>query len=118
MFVKLRMDWSGNMSTGEFIVVMTAIDQKSTANRIIDALLSEKLAACVQVMPITSHYVWDEKICESKELLLLIKSKSEHYEAIEACINNVHDYEVPEILSIPVKEGFDPYLEWINKVTK
>lgn len=112
------MDRLENMATGEFIVVMTAIDQKSTANKIIDALLSEKLAACVQVMPITSHYFWDEKICESKELLLLIKSKSEHYEGIETCINSIHDYEVPEILSIPVREGADLYLEWINKVTK
>lgn len=112
------MDWLENMSTSEFIVVITAIDQKSTAKNIIDSLLSEKLAACVQVMPISSHYFWDEKICESKELLLLIKSKSEHYEAIEACINSIHDYEVPEILSIPVRDGADLYLEWINKVTK
>jgi periplasmic divalent cation tolerance protein len=115
---KTETDWLGHMSSSEFIIVMTSIDQKTTANKIIKELLSETLAACIQVIPMTSHYLWQDEVCESKELLLMIKSKATHYQAIEDCINALHDYEVPEILSVPVKDGADPYLQWINKVTK
>ncbi|MDC0612418.1 divalent-cation tolerance protein CutA [Vibrio sp.] len=105
------------MSSDKYIVVMTTTDQKVVSDRIIEELLSEKLAACVQVEPIVSQYFWDGKVCESKEFRLIIKSQESLYQQIEAKINELHNYEVPEILSIDVSNGFTPYLNWIKEVT-
>jgi periplasmic divalent cation tolerance protein len=102
--------------TGFCMVLTTA--QGDTAQKIIQALLSKELAACVQVMPIKSYYVWQGVAREETEDLLIIKAKIADWAQIEAEIRTAHDYDVPEILRFDVDAGAKSYLDWITAVTR
>jgi periplasmic divalent cation tolerance protein len=101
-----------------FCVVLTTTDSEEHAERIVDAVLEAKLAACLQLMPIKSCYVWDDKIARDKELLMLIKAKSADYDDLAACIRAAHTYEVPEIVRLDIAAGERSYLDWIAAVTR
>ena len=74
------------------------------------------LAACVNILPgVESVYRWQGEIERDDEILLLIKSDTAHFGALEDTISNLHPYEVPEILAVPVEAGHQPYLEWIDQ---
>jgi len=80
------------------------------------ALVERGLAACVNILPgVESVYRWQGKIERDDEILLLIKSDTAHFSALEDTISNLHPYEVPEILAVPVEAGHQPYLEWIDQ---
>ena len=98
----------------EFSVVITTCAGTDEANTIIDALLKARLAACIQAMPIQSHYIWEGDIQQSSELMLVIKCKSEDYKGIEETILRLHSYDLPEIVRIPIVEGLDRYLAWLK----
>lgn len=102
----------------EYITVLTTFSKEETGEKIVNLLLAEKLAACIQAFPINSSYTWKGAVCKEAETLLFIKTKAAHYEAIEKAIRSVHDYETPEIIAIPVLNGSQGYLSWINEVTK
>jgi len=70
------------------------------------------------MMPIQSMYIWQDKVCDGAETLLLIKSKSALFEEISARIVALHEYELPEIIEIPITGGLPGYLEWIERNTK
>lgn len=97
-------------------MVLTTAQSDNTA-AIVQALLSQKLAACVQVMPIRSHYVWQGALREEREDLLFIKARREDFTAIEAAIRAVHAYDTPEILRFDVAAGAASYLAWIAAAT-
>jgi len=102
----------------EFIQVITSVDSEGKAGEIARRLLEERLAACVQVLgPVRSGYWWKEKIEEAEEWLCLIKAKAADYERIESSIKEVHPYEVPEILALPITAGNPRYLEWLWRET-
>ncbi len=88
-----------------------------SANRLAAAIVEEKLAACVQIIEITSHYIWEGHKQIGKEYLLLLKTRRSLYDRIEGFIRNRHGYAVPEIILIPVEAGFEPYLRWIQEST-
>lgn len=98
-------------------IVLTTVGSKSQANLIIESLLSQKFAACIQVLPIESHYVWEGKICNDQELLLVIKTTKALYKDVEEVICEKHEYDVPQIVLVPISDGFNPYLSWIEQVT-
>jgi periplasmic divalent cation tolerance protein len=100
------------------IVVMTTARSRAGADRIVARLLEARLAACVQMMPIESRYIWEGRLEQSAELLLMIKARAADFPDIEAAIRNVHEYAVPEIIALPVLAGSAPYLAWIDLVTK
>jgi periplasmic divalent cation tolerance protein len=100
------------------IIVMTTFSKPETGEKIASKLLNEKLAACIQAFPVSSSYTWKGEICKDAETLLLIKTKADHYEAVEKAIRSVHDYETPEIIATPVLFGSEAYLSWMNEVTK
>ena len=101
-----------------YCVVPTTTDNEAHAERIVDAVLKAKLAACLQLMPIKSCYVWEGKIARDNEVLMLIKAKSADYDALAACIRAAHTYEVPEIVRLDIAAGEKPYLDWIASVTR
>lgn len=101
--------------SGFCMVLTTATSDNVPA--IVEALLSQRLAACVQVMPIRSYYVWQGVLRDETEELLQIKARTEDYAEIEAAIRAVHRYDVPEILRFDVAEGSKPYLDWITEMT-
>ena len=104
--------------TSEYRVVLTTTDSKENVAEIVGVVLEQKLAACVQVFPIESHYVWNGEISYSSEFLLLLKIKAGDYEALESAISEVHNYEVPEIVSLDIENGSSKYLDWIAAVTR
>ena len=98
------------------IVVLTTCDSEELAARLARHLIDQRLAACVNILPgARSIYRWKDKIEESTEVLLLIKSRRELFPALRAEIEKIHTYEVPEILAMPVVDGSEAYLSWIEK---
>jgi periplasmic divalent cation tolerance protein len=97
------------------IQVITTTETKADAQAIARALLEKRLAACVQVIgPITSTYWWQGEIETAEEWLCVIKSRRDLYEPLEETIREVHPYDVPEILAVPVVAGSKDYLDWLD----
>ena len=98
----------------EFIQVMTTIDSKEGAQKIAEALVAKRLAACVQVAgPITSTYWWQGEMEIAQEWLCIAKTRSELYERVEQAIGEIHPYDTPEIVVLPLITGNKGYLDWI-----
>jgi periplasmic divalent cation tolerance protein len=98
-----------------YCLVTTTYTDNETGKKIINALLTARLAACIQVMPIQSYYHWQDKIAHDEEKLLLIKTKSSLYTKVQETILAHHSYELPEVLQVPIAAGLDKYLGWIEK---
>ncbi|MDX6609124.1 MAG: periplasmic divalent cation tolerance protein [Solirubrobacterales bacterium] len=99
----------------EYIQVLTTAGSKEQAARIADALLDQRLAACVQTVgPIVSHYRWQGKLEREHEWQCVAKTEASLYQRVEAAIRAVHSYEEPEILAIPVLAGSKGYLDWVS----
>ena len=97
------------------IVVVTTVGTEEQAKRIAGELVSRRLAACVNILPIAlSVYRWQGKVCEDSEFLLVIKSLASVYDEAEAAIRELHEYEVPEILCFNVSRGSEAFLAWIG----
>jgi periplasmic divalent cation tolerance protein len=94
------------------IVLCTA--PAAAAKGLADALLGERLVACVNCIgPVTSRYVWQGAIEEASEMLLLMKTTVARLPALRQRILALHGYQVPEIVELPVEGGHAPYLQWV-----
>ncbi len=102
----------------KFIQVITTTDKKNVVEKITNALLNKRLAACIQVMPVNSSYWWQGKKAKGKEVMLIIKTKKSLYNKVEKEIKRNHNYTVPEILEIPIMSGNKAYLKWLDSETK
>ncbi len=101
-----------------FIQVLTAIGSKEDAQKVANAIVGERLAACVQIIgPITSTYRWQGAMETADEWLCLMKTRQDIYEQVEQAIRAVHPYDEPEILAMPVIAGSRTYLDWIVSET-
>lgn len=105
------------MSAADYGVLLTTTPNREEAATIAKLLIEEKLAACVQLLPIESFYAWQGKIQNEAEILLLVKTRSALFERAIARIRAVHSYTVPEIVALPFTAGFAGYLDWIDEVT-
>ncbi len=99
--------------TNELIVIKTTFAKKSQAKNLAKILLTQKLAACVQISKIESFYVWENKFTNSKEILVEIKTKANLYKKIEEIILKNHKYEIPQILAVKAHESFVKYDKWV-----
>jgi len=98
----------------EYIQVLTTVGNKADAEKIAGSLVAEKLAACVQILgPLTSYFHWQGKLDTAGEYLCLIKSRNDLFTELETAIKDLHPYEIPEILAIPVVKGGKEYLDWM-----
>jgi len=102
----------------EYSAILTTAPNSEQAKRIIDTLLNAKFAACIQTIPIDSHYVWEGEVCNDKEILLVIKTTNALFNEVEQAICAQHEYDIPQIVQLPITEGFNPYLNWISQVTR
>ena len=99
-------------------MVLNTCPDSGTAERIAADLVAGKLAACVQVLPgLRSYFHWAGKVDCSDEYLLLIKTAAASYPALERRIREIHPYELPEIIGVPVSMGLPDYLSWIDEYT-
>lgn len=95
---------------------ITAPDE-TVAKALAHGLVSNKLAACVNIVPkILSIYEWEGKINEDSEVLLMVKTSTSKVDEISKFIRENHPYAVAEVISFPIENGNQPYLEWITKV--
>jgi len=99
-------------------MVISTCGNKESAKQIAKSLIDAKLAACVQMLPVASMYVWQDKVCEDDETALLIKTKTALFDKIVSVIKENHSYEVPEIIQLPVTDGLPEYLSWIDKMVE
>jgi periplasmic divalent cation tolerance protein len=101
------------------VVVLVTCGSEEEALKIANALVEDRLAACVNlVAPIRSVYRWEGKIWDEKECLLIIKTQKHRFEELEKKVKSLHSYSVPEIISLPITEGSLAYLDWIRENTK
>lgn len=97
------------------IVVFSTASSAEEAEKIARALVNERLAACVNVIPsVRSFYRWQGKIEDSAEFLLVIKSSRELFDALRVSLEKLHSYEVPEVVAMPVVDGARNYLSWMD----
>lgn len=101
----------------EYCVILATAGGRAEADRIADDLVRRRLAACVQVTEIASTYRWEGEVTRAAEWLLLIKTRPARYEAVEAAIMELHTYDVPEIVQLPIERGLESYLNWIAENT-
>ena len=100
----------------EYVVAMTCAPSLDKASELARALVEERLAACVNVLPVArSIYRWQGKLCEEPEHLCLIKTRADRVEALRTRLVALHPYEVPELVVIDVQSGHNPYLAWIDE---
>lgn len=96
------------------ICVVTTVGTEEQANVIARELVRGRHAACVNILRgVRSVYRWQGKICQDSELLLLVKTTEEEFEAVSGIIGEIHTYEVPEILAFQVSRGEHDFLQWI-----
>jgi periplasmic divalent cation tolerance protein len=107
-----------NRNRPEFLVVLTTLPEEKVAEELVRHLLEEKLAACCSVFKARSLYWWENKINDDQEVVILIKTSATLYPELEKKIKQLHPYQVPEIIALPLVSGYQPYLDWIKEVTK
>jgi periplasmic divalent cation tolerance protein len=105
-------------ATGRLLVLST-VGKAEDAQRIGRALVERGLAACVNVLPaVTSIYRWKGKLETDEERLLVIKTRADRFEALKRALVSLHPYEVPEVLALPIADGHQPYLDWLDESVK
>ena len=103
----------------KYIIVLITCPNKEVSEQIANALLEQKLAACVNIMtPVISLYSWGGEINRDEEMLLIVKSRADLFEELIPAVKNVHPYDVPEIIALPIIMGSQDYLGWIDEVTR
>ncbi len=106
------------MSTSALLILCNCPDHEC-AEKIAITLLEKQVAACITISaPVTSLYMWQEKLQKEREVMLIIKSTQESYPALETCLKSEHPYELPEIIAVSVEKGLPAYLNWLTECTK
>ncbi len=95
-------------------VVLVTAGSQAEGEAIARALVTAKLAACVNILPMQSLYTWQGDLCQEPEWQLLIKTDLDCFEALAAKVRELHTYELPEILALPIATGSSAYLEWLG----
>ncbi len=99
-----------------YTMILSTAPTKDEAHEIASALVERKLVACVNVLgPMDSIYRWKGGVENAQEFLLLMKTEAELFESVRDAIRQMHSYEVPEVLQVPIENGLPAYLTWISE---
>ncbi len=96
-------------------IILCTFPSIELAQKCATDLIKKKLAACVSLSPVQSFYEWESDVKHEQEHLLMIKTRVERYDEIENLLRSLHPFVVPEIVAIPIVNGFSYYLNWIDK---
>ena len=106
---------SGETAGDDLRVVFVTAPDAEVAERLARGLVEERLAACVNLIPgIRSFYRWEGAVQNDAEVLLVVKTRTDRLEALASRLQELHPYELPEILGLPVTGGSQAYLDWIR----
>lgn len=97
------------------VIITTANEEE--ASMISRALVDERLIACANRFPVNSIYTWQGKVEDEGEIMLLCKTREKNLDAIISRVKDLHSYEVPEIIAIPIIGGSEDYLDWVDENT-
>ncbi len=101
------------------LLVLTNLPDRAAAERLADALIEQRVAACVNILaPCRSVYRWQGAVQHDEEHPVLIKTTAERYAALETAIRAAHPYELPEIIAVPIERGLPAYLAWVGAETR
>ncbi len=96
------------------ILVLSTTDSMDLAHNIAAALVEAREAACVNILPgLRSIYRWEGRLCDEAECLMLIKTSEEQFESVRSRIRQMHTYNLPEIIAVPIETGDPEYLLWL-----
>jgi periplasmic divalent cation tolerance protein len=102
-------------STRNYVVVLVTCASPAEARRIAREVVSQRLAACANLLetPVQSVYRWKGKVEKAREFLLLIKTSARRLPALQAAVQRLHSYDVPEFIALPIMAGSPAYLRWL-----
>ena len=102
-----------------YCIINCTTKNKEEAIYIAKSLVERRLIACCNIVPsITSVYEWENELCCDEEYLMIMKTKTELFNEVEIAIKELHTYDTPEIICIPINNGSREYLSWVNEQTK
>jgi periplasmic divalent cation tolerance protein len=104
-------------NTHEIVVIFCTIPA-AESEAMARALVKNRFVACVNVVPVHSYYQWNGEFCSEPEHLLIAKTRKSMADEVIIAIKQLHSYEVPEIIAVPIIAGYAPYLEWVHAGTK
>lgn len=97
------------------IIILCTVDSAELGDRIAAAIVEAREAACVNIISgVRSVYCWEGQLCRDAEVLLIIKSVAEKFEAVRVRLRQMHTYQVPEVIAIPLTTGDADYLKWLR----
>ncbi|MFC1948797.1 divalent-cation tolerance protein CutA [Chloroflexota bacterium] len=102
----------------QYCSIYVTAGSEDEARRIGRTLVEEKLAACVNILPVTSIYRWEENIEEEGEFVMFVKTKGRLADKVIARVRELHSYDVPCIVALPIAKGNPDYLKWIEETTQ
>jgi periplasmic divalent cation tolerance protein len=109
------------MNTGKnvsYYVVLTTLSNREDAKSLVRRLVTDRLVACGTIVEnALSIYEWQGNLEETPEVLVLLKTRQEHWDQLRSVVHNLHPYEVPELLALPVDAGLPAYLAWLGEQT-
>jgi len=104
------------MSDDSYVVIFITASSQTEARQISDALLTQRKAACVNIIPmVDSSFWWQGKLESAAESLLIVKTKASLVKEVVALVKENHSYTMPEIIALPILAGNPDYLQWIEK---
>lgn len=101
----------------DHVEIQIACGSAEEADRIADALVAQRFAACVQQVPIRSTYRWDGAVQHDAEVLLLVKTRAGRFDDVAATVRELHSYDLPAVTAVPIVRGSADYLAWIDAET-
>ena len=109
---------SEDKALSDYGVILVTVDTQAAAQEIAGALVSDRLAACVNLYPVHSVYTWEGNVEQAAEWQLVIKTKLALWPKIAETLDLLHPYKVPEMLALPIVQGSPPYLAWMADSTR
>jgi periplasmic divalent cation tolerance protein len=101
------------------IIIMTTVDSEELAMKLASTLVEGRLAACVNIIsPVRSIYRWKETVCDDREMTLMIKTAAHLFNEVRDIIRELHTYDLPEIIALPIETADENVLAWIDSSVK